>query len=440
MAASSAYLVPEPWTGKYISPVIRHTGLPRERSGFTIALITGTVLTGLFVLLPGRYIFPQHIPTLTSFLVLLPTLYLLSHHLREMATAPQPPSKPFPFLDLPAELREMVYENLIEDPHYPAKERCAKHAGAFASVFGHQWSWQAKKAPHEERKSNWILLANRQIHEEYMALLARKATFFLTVSPENYTHPKALATPEPSTPPAETVETVAPLNETPSTVAATAQDPALPSSAPTEPSPKQSPLWKIAPTTLSPVRRCSLKLITTSAMLGVTDPRTLTPGSWDLAHQVQSELRNVKNVRELNLHVKAVGDPLWNPMWVWFHAMTSFFRMGEDVDASINSNADDPSDNKGGDSGDGSGEVMKKASGPRISKILFSLDTWSPGENYLARNEEGKWGWYCIKGHRVHEEAGVDLTVRQFCHRLYFDCATCRGSEAESEAEESAAN
>lgn len=412
MAAFPAYLVLESWTGSYLATALKQSALTGKRFSLTN--------------------YPSPTTIFTCLLVLLPSLYILYKIILKMATPTPQPSKLFPFLDLPAELREMVYENLIEDPHYPAQGRCAKHAGTFVANFlGHEWGWQTKRTM-QERRSNWIFLANRQIYEEYMALLGRKATFFLKVSPENYTHPTVTEAPSAATPtPApETSQTAAPSSTT-----ASVED-LSPSNLPhQETEPEHPPLWRIAPSTLSRIRRCSLKLITTSAMLGVTDPRTLTPGTWDLAHQVQSELRDVQDVKELNLHVKAVGDPLWNPMWVWYHALTSFFRMGEDV--GVDAISDEYSSGEGSDGDTG---LVKKDSGPRISKILFSLDTWSPGENYLARDGEGKWGWCCIKGHRVFEEVDVDLTVRQFCHRLYIECPTCQGPEAGSEAEEGGAN
>jgi hypothetical protein len=156
-------------------------------------------------------------------------------------------------------------------------------------------------------------------------------------------------------------------------------------------------------------------------MLGVPDPRTMPPASWSLAAQVKSELAPLTNVKQLNLHVKAIGDPLWNPLWVWFHASQAFVPMGEDDD----------------DEDEHDQQQATAPKGPRLSKITFSLDTWSPGENHLERvaEEPGKWGWYCPEGHCVSTEAGPDMTVREFCARLYTECRVCR-PELDSDDEE----
>lgn len=72
--------------------------------------------------------------------------------------------------------------------------------------------------------------------------------------------------------------------------------------------------------------------------------------------------------------------------------------------------------------------------GPRLTRITFSLDTWSPGENFLERGRDGKreeeWVWYCGKGHSVGRDGGRDVTVREFCALLYRECGVCRGEEA----------
>ena len=77
------------------------------------------------------------------------------------------------------------------------------------------------------------------------------------------------------------------------------------------------------------------------------------------------------------------------------------------------------------------------AVGPRLEKITFSLDTWSPGENYMARRN-GVWHWFCGEGHIVGVDGGAGeggLTVREFCGKLYQPCRVCRPEE-ESEEED----
>lgn len=205
-------------------------------------------------------------------------------------------------------------------------------------------------------------------------MLCKRATFHLTVTPHNYKS-------------------------------------SLPSqSSPTSPS-EDTKIWKISAETLKNLRTASLKLITTSAMLGVSDPRNMTSTDWTLARQIREELKHLSNVTNLTLDAKAIGDPLWNPLWIWYHASQSFKTMGTCASDT-------------------------QPVGPRLNRITFSLDTWSPGENYLARDgEEDKWTWYCMQGHSVGLDVGPEMTVREFCGKLYQDCRVCR-PEMESEDEE----
>jgi hypothetical protein len=279
---------------------------------------------------------------------------------------------PFRFLDLPQELRDMVYEQLIEDPAYPPPSKCPKHASAMDWMLPSRFSY-SPCAPQRPKRSNWILLVNKQIYTEYMDLLCKRATFHLTVSPENYKNPCA----------------------TPTTLS----------------TPSFERIWKIAPDTLKKVRACDLKLITTSAMLGVSDPRKMNSAEWTLARQIRRELSSLTNVPNLTLDARAIGDPLWNPLWIWYHACQSFKDMGTSTSDT--------------------GKV-----GPELTRITFSLDTWSPGENYLARDvgSKGEWTWYCMEGHDVGVDGGPDMTVREFCGMLYQGCRICR-PEMESEDE-----
>lgn len=179
-------------------------------------------------------------------------------------------------------------------------------------------------------------------------------------------------------------------------------------------------------------------------MLGVPDPRTMPPASWSLATQIKSELSALSNIKSLNLHVKAIGDPLWNPLWVWFHASQAFVGMGEGEGELL-----------GDDEHEMGIEKKKRHTGPRLGKITFSLDTWSPGENHLERlpsptvdgsqqelvsgssssSSNSRWGWFCPEGHCVSDDAGPEQTVREFCARLYTECRVCR-PELESDDED----
>lgn len=275
-------------------------------------------------------------------------------------------AKTLPFESLPQELRDMVYKNLLQDPSYPPPAACQPASSIDWMLTG---LWSSASNPRRttpvSKPCNWIFLANKQIYAEYMDMLRKQSTFKLTVSPENY-----------------------------------------------QPSAKEDKIWNIAPSTLSRVRKASLQLITTSAMLGCVDPRNMDSASWALAARIRSELSILESCTHLTLEAKAIGDPLWNPLWIWYHASQSFKHIGT-------CSSDCPT-------------------GPLLNKITFSLDTWSPGENYLERDaaNKGAWTWYCLKGHSVGLDGGPDQTVREFCGMLYRECRTCRPVEEGEEGEE----
>ena len=275
-------------------------------------------------------------------------------------------AKTFPFEALPQELRDMVYNNLLEDVSYPspaASQPAPSLNGILAGLWGS--ATNSRNTTQAPKPSNWMFLANKQIYAEYMDMLCKQGTFNLTVSPENY-----------------------------------------------QPSAKDDKIWSIAPSTRKNIRKASLQIVTTSAMLGCTDPRNMASCSWDLAARIRSELSLLESCAHLTLNAKAIGDPLWNPLWIWYHSSQSFKNIGTSL-------SDHPT-------------------GPKLDKITFSLDTWSPGENYLQRDEasKGAWTWYCMKGHNVGIDGGQEQTVREFCGMLYRECRTCRPAEEGEEEEE----
>ncbi|KAF1927085.1 uncharacterized protein M421DRAFT_17075, partial [Didymella exigua CBS 183.55] len=267
-------------------------------------------------------------------------------------------SKPFPFESLPQELRDMVYKNLLEDVSYPL-QTAAQPASTLNGIFSGLWgAATSTRSTPTHKRSNWIFLVNKQLYAEYMDMHCKQSTFCLTVSPENH----------------QTAD-------------------------------KDARIWTIAPSTLKQIRKAHLEIITTSAMLGCTDPRNMESSSWTLAERIRSELSRLESCTHLTLGAKAIGDPLWNPLWIWFHSSQSFKNIGTEL-----------SDHHGG---------------PTLNKITFSLDTWSPGENYLERDalNKGAWTWYCMKGHSVGIDGGSEQTVREFCGMLYRECRTCRPVE-----------
>ncbi|EMD94563.1 hypothetical protein COCC4DRAFT_152777 [Bipolaris maydis ATCC 48331] len=280
--------------------------------------------------------------------------------------------KQFPFLELPQELRDMVYEYFLDDPVYPAPPRPSFHTPSVVSWMNPtRWTSSTPSRPHQ-RSNKCIFLANKQIHAEYMDMLCKRCTFKFFVSPETY---KSLPpSPLPSSP-----------SHPPPTTTIAIQE--------------ATNVWTISPATLSKIRHCSLSLITTSAMLGVTDPRSMTSSSWSLGRRMRQQLKHMSSIQTFTLDAKALGDPLWNPLWIWYHASQSLKLLGTDLSDTV-------------------------PRGPQLSRITFSLDTWSPGENYLKRQTEG-WTWYCARGHVVATDFGHDMTVREFCAKLYKECKVC---------------
>ncbi|KAL5412990.1 hypothetical protein PMIN06_004460 [Paraphaeosphaeria minitans] len=288
---------------------------------------------------------------------------------------------PFPFMQLPPELRDMVYENLLEDPHYPPPRPCpeTRSPSWLSSMAQIGSSTDAKTAGH---KSNFLFLANKQIYAEYMDLMCKKTTFYMTVAPHNYT---------PLDPSAE----------------------------------EEKDIWQISPEVLKKIKRCEIKLVTTSTMLDMSDPRTMKSEEWNLARQMRRQLSEIENISELKLNVKAIGDPLWSPLWVWYHATEALREMGS---SSVHEN-DCRKSTVADDKVKSVASSHSAPSGPQFSLITLALDMWSPGENYLMRDpaNNNQWAWWCLKGHCVGR-VGTEHPVRQFCSWLY-DCPTCSPEE-----------
>ena len=125
-------------------------------------------------------------------------LYLLTRSLYNYLTMEAYPTPTFPFMQLPPELRDMVYEHLLEDPHYPPPPPpCSRHSHSSFLTSIIPGSRRPSCTP-STKKSNWLFLTCKQIHAEYMDVLCKKKTFHFTVSSQNYTTP---VPPTPSSPP-----------------------------------------------------------------------------------------------------------------------------------------------------------------------------------------------------------------------------------------------
>lgn len=135
---------------------------------------------------------------MTLVAILLPLL-LLTLTMRRRST-PQRAHKPFPFLELPQELRDMVYEYFLDDPVYPAPAPTLYQttSSVVSWVKPGRWTLAATStSPTSIRGSKWIFLANKQIYAEYMDMLCKRRTFCFNVSPQTY---KPVAMPPTPTP------------------------------------------------------------------------------------------------------------------------------------------------------------------------------------------------------------------------------------------------
>jgi hypothetical protein len=107
-------------------------------------------------------------------------------------------------------------------------------------------------------------------------------------------------------------------------------------------------------------------------------------------------------LKSMTLNIEACGNPLWNPLWLWYLTAQAF--MESNVEA--------------------------------LNRIEFTMKSW-PGMlplTYLARaGQSMDWEWRCMeKGHLV-EPAVKDMPIRPFCVRLYFVCHTCHPEADQNE-------
>jgi hypothetical protein len=152
--------------------------------------------------------------------------------------------------------------------------------------------------------------------------------------------------------------------------------------------------FKIAPHTLSRVRKCALRILATPGIVGAFDPREAT-GDWLLRDKVFAAMADMKSLRDMTLSIQACGNQLWNPLWLWHFTSQAF----------------------------------KESKIKAFRRIDFTLEGWTLKEpNHMARREDGAWEWRCAEGHMVQEDREGQIPVRQFCGALYAECRICNPS------------
>lgn len=264
----------------------------------------------------------------------------------------------FPFMKLPPELRELVYEHLVDmDPSYPFER---------PEVPKSRWkTWLSSTYRAPSRKMG-IMLANRQIYEEFTEILLKKATFKVSIDQSNQKHYRPAGIPED---------------------------------------------WACK------VRKCEVLVVTTSNMLGGEDPRSSLM-AFPSGQKIVENLKELSRVEKLDLHIKAIGDPLWNPLWVSEMLLVTFCRRLTSRQVWFHAS-----------------KAFRRAEGVPINSIDFSVDSWSPGENHLTRSRGGEWEWRCSKGHFLSIDHPKEQTVREFCSSLFAECNTCTPPPEASEAQ-----
>ncbi|KAF2743955.1 hypothetical protein M011DRAFT_461213 [Sporormia fimetaria CBS 119925] len=326
---------------------------------------------------------------LTILALSLSTIYLLSHTLTTMLQNRKPP-KPFPFLHLPPELRDMIFTHLLSSgtPHYsaPGAENELIHAWhtgllpprltLFQSTF---LSRRVRRLRRNKPKtiaspawkSNTLLLVSQQVHHEFLSLLTARKTFHLHLSESAcsaFTSPPASFSSDPST---------------------------------YYPTP-----WPLPLSTLTQLRHVVLTL-TTPPCTSHQDPRHMDPGTWPLARTIEAYLSSLRAVKTLELRIIADGHPIWNPLWVWYHAIMAL-RVLENPGFTRMEFVSEP---------------------PVMDKNWLGRVSGSGANDGEGAGKIGKWFWCCPMGHALEgSELDGELKIREFCSRLYWDCGVC-GSE-----------
>ncbi|KAK3082080.1 hypothetical protein LTS18_005066 [Coniosporium uncinatum] len=338
----------------------------------------------------------------TLCLCILPYLLLF----RRSSPKPEPsPLQHFRFLELPRELRDEVYSHLVTNPSYPAIRPPPKPRNLFTLIhdlFRHT-NLVAPLPPSRWHGGAGLLFTCSSLSAEYTSALTKHATFALRIQESNK---------------------------------------------------NTSPLWPLRCSTLSNIRYASIHILATPSLLGSHigsfDPRRAPPSlSWPVLDRAMLAIEKMDRLRSLEVVVRALGNPLWNPLWLWWFAGMSF-KLGAARAAAAGFH-------KLQETAHGKHELVERKGGVRaLKRIKFELEGWTPGENWMARNftnhegvgkekaleppmpldsseeeevEHGGdkgWTWRCSEGHRVGGDVEGEMPIRQFCAMLYRDCEVCR--------------
>jgi hypothetical protein len=193
---------------------------------------------------------------------------------------------------------------------------------------------------------NSLTLVNRQIHDEFLLVCCQKAMFSFTLD-ASHTHDDSF--------------------------------------------------WKVTPSIIQKMHKCTLKILATPQIFGALDPRTVSSvrGDWVLQRRIFTRMATMLRLTDLRLSIEASGDPLWNPIWLWHYTSQSF----------------------------------KESTNTAFRRINFNLQAPILREpNHLARKGQ-TWEWRCSKDHFVLEDPQGSQPVREFAAALYEYCPICDAPE-----------
>ncbi|KAF2673125.1 hypothetical protein BT63DRAFT_421304 [Microthyrium microscopicum] len=154
-----------------------------------------------------------------------------------------------------------------------------------------------------------------------------------------------------------------------------------------------TPFLPLAPTVSRAIKSVHLRIFATPSLVGAEgsfDPRNVS-GDWALRDRVVAQLSGMRRLSDVSLTIRASGNQLWNPLWLWYHTSQRF-----------------------------------KDSGLRtLGHMSFEMEDFTIREpNHMAREKGGRWEWRCREGHVVGD-AEVEQGIKPFCFSLYEDCMVC---------------
>jgi hypothetical protein len=148
--------------------------------------------------------------------------------------------------------------------------------------------------------------------------------------------------------------------------------------------------WSVLPATLSSIRNLDLQIDVTSEMLGASSYRQAPP-ALPFRRELKASISEMKSLKRMSVHVRAIPDHLWNPVFIWLYTL----------------------------------EALKNCDIPQLRTITFGMGSWVPGANKAVLQDDGRWTWNCKEGHVLGDDPTEAMEIRQFCALIFQGCMTC---------------